>query len=160
MSEDYAEMRLLRVQAQTMPAILLSLVQECRRRFVSAAQLLDLQEERFAYLHRPGGDEVVEIAFLQGLYEVLMGRYIREVHDAQIAIHEPAEDLEVRRWTQYAYWALIPRIAGEDSMARNVMRAIGAHPCPDRRSAHNALVDAAVNMTMPPMPKPAPQWPR
>jgi hypothetical protein len=156
-AHDDAEGRLIAAQIQTMPAILTSLVWACRDRFVSAARLLDLQGEDFAHLHRPGGDQRIEVGQLSGLYETLMLRYLREVYDSQTVMFEPTDELELRRWTQYAYWALIPKIAVDDAMARDVMRAIGAHPCRSQASAFNALVDAAVNMTMPPMPKPEPK---
>ena len=146
---------LLEAQDASRRSGLTALVEQSRERFRTAADLLNLPMSDRQIYERPLPDERVDLGPLVLFWNALCRRYADEIYDAQLNLLERPENHEAESWSQYLYWALIPALVTDNAVARNVMRAIGAHVSQSPEDAARTLETLAKDLRLPaPPPRP------
>jgi hypothetical protein len=138
-----------RIQKASEISILTALIQQCRTRFLRAAQLLEHDQDIPLIYGRPNPDEKFDLEPIMPVYEILGIRFRKELYTGQIDMLEDVNDHEMHDWTRYAYHRLLPALVDVDSFARNLMQAIGMHPCKTPHLSEDALVTFAAEMELP-----------
>jgi hypothetical protein len=120
----------------------------CRRRYLRAAQLMEIPRTRLGPIDTLGASEPVTLLPLQDSWKVVCQRYCKEAADHQLNLLDNEAGTE-RQWGKWVYHVFFPTILQDDEFVRNVLRAVGAIPCTDAKIAATALTAALKNMTLP-----------
>lgn len=134
---------------------LYSLAMACRRRFLRAADLLELRGPVFEKLTGFGVRESIDLWPLLRPFEVLAERYNAVFYSPQGDLFATPADAQDAKWSRYFYVALMPQLLNDDEIVRNVLRALRAIPSDDPREAAVALGQHFSEMTL---PQTEPRW--
>jgi hypothetical protein len=52
-------------------------------------------------------------------------------------------------WSQFVYWELIPTLVRDDTLVRNVLRALGGLPCKSPEQAASTVYQHFLEMNLP-----------
>ncbi|SDT87155.1 hypothetical protein SAMN05216296_0094 [Pseudomonas pohangensis] len=143
------------IQRECSNAYLHSLVMTCRRKFLCAAKLLELQSAAISRLRDFGLDGQINIWPLYSPYEVLSERYLELFYSPQLEIFRDRSNMQDEKWFKYFHHALIPTLIADDEIVRNVLRSVGGLPSKQPKDAAMALKHYFSEMTL---PDSAPLW--
>jgi hypothetical protein len=126
-----------RYQREGASANLFSLVMSCRRRFLNAARLLEVNKKIIDDLSRFGIDQPVDLWPLLAPFTLLAERYIEHFFNPQDNLFHEQLERQDEQWSKYFYQILVPHILSNDEAVRNILRSVGALPCslPEQTSA-------------------------
>ena len=141
-------------QADGAKTDLFALYSLCRRRFLHAADLLELPRDRLGPIAAMSGWETVDLAPLLPAWSILCGRYRDEGYDPQVNLFAPSASAPAEAWSRFVHHRLFPTLARDDELVRNVLRAVGAIPCRSSANAAEALCLRLTEMTLPDTPPP------
>jgi hypothetical protein len=134
--------------AQAAPA-LHCLAMSCRRRFLSAAALVELRGPVVDSLRDFGVSQGLDVALLLGAWERVCERYLSERYDPQTSLFQ-AHDRQVERaWGVFLYQHLLPELVRNDELVRNVLRALGGLPSRAPKAAAEAVELHLAEMSLP-----------
>jgi hypothetical protein len=138
------------IQAETRIQMLHNLAMTCQRRFLLAADLVEISGPAIKGL-REFGFQSVELRPLIPAWQCLCLRYQTELDDPQMSLFQEHDRLSQLReaWGQFVYWKLIPKLVQDDSLVRNVLRSLGGLPCQSPEQAANAVYQHFLEMTLP-----------
>jgi len=125
-----------------------SLFRSCRRKFLNAAQLLELRGAAVESL-REWGLKSVNLWPLMNMHGVVCDRYVDEFFSPQANLFGSPADAQDAKWSQYYYNVLVPHLLLNDEFVRNVLRAMMAIPCKNPQVARDALIQFMSEMTLP-----------
>tara|TARA_A100001391_G_scaffold65342_1_gene40931 strand:+ start:22000 stop:22479 length:480 start_codon:yes stop_codon:yes gene_type:complete len=128
---------------------LYSLVMSCRRRFLKAARLLEVNSPALEKLTAFGVSSSVDVWPLLSPFSVLAERYVEHFFSPQAGLFPDPAEQQDERWNRYFYHVLVPHLVIEDEVVRNVLRAICALPCRQPDEAAMALTHYFSEMTLP-----------
>ncbi|MFN0072841.1 MAG: hypothetical protein ACKVVP_15255 [Chloroflexota bacterium] len=153
------------IQTGTAASDLTVLVKTCRDRYVRAADLLELRAEFVGRLRRLDGSEPVDVSPLLPAWRVLCTRYLEERFDPQVPLFGDHEEQETSAWVRFVHHSLVHWLAGDDAVARNVLRAVRAIPSKDPSAAVFAIPQHFCEMNINQQPlwasiEEIDQWPR
>lgn len=131
-----------------------ALFMACRRRFLNAASLLEVDGAEFEMLQELGY-QTVDLQPLMSMHSAICERYIEAFRSPQGSLFDSLEDEPELKWGHYFHHVLLPHLLLEDGVVRNVLRAMMAIPCRHPRRASEALVQHVSEMTL---PKTRPRW--
>ena len=127
------------IQKQGTSPYLFSLVMGCRRRYLDAAYLLEIDNE---HVQRIGdlASQRVDLSALLPAYDVLCQRYRDELHSWQDELWQTSrEDRIARAWSEFYYWRFVPTVIWEDTFVCNVLRGLGVLPARNVKDAIESL---------------------
>lgn len=130
-----------KIFAEWRPA-LSCLLEDCRRRFVRAAQLLEINDSE---IRRVQDASQVELRPLFEMFLELCDRYAKEVYTPQIDLFKSKDPLQI--WRTYYYHTMIPCLVANDDVVRNVLKATEILPSKHVGASMKALVDFAKYFT-------------
>ena len=140
---------LRRAQREGMVANLAYLVTAARRKYLNAANLLQLGGTAIERLRTLGLSAPVEAWPLFASFTVLSDRYIEHFFSPQVEVFATLKDLPDEKWGRYFYYVLMPHLLRNDDVVINTLRAVRALPCSRPEKAAEALVHHFTEMTMP-----------
>lgn len=120
-------------------AELFALYSVCRRRFLRAADLLGVTRDRLGPITTMGGSNPVDLAPLLAPWTILCRRYRDEAYEPQIDLFVQSATQPAELWGRFIHHYLFPALVRDDEVVRNVLRAVGAVPCPSPAEASHAL---------------------
>jgi hypothetical protein len=135
-------------QSASEKQMLFDLYGKCRRRYLRAAQLMEIPRAQLGAIDTLGASEPVTLLPLQHGWKVFCERYRKEAADYQLNLLDKEAGTE-RQWGKWVYNVFFPTILQDDEFVRNVLRAVGAIPCTDAKMAATALIATLTNMTLP-----------
>lgn len=124
------------------------LFMSCRRRFLDAARLLELNDSDFHKLISSGFD-TVDLSPLMSMYGVLCDRYAEQFFTPQEDLFGSPADAQDSKWNAYFHHVLIPHLIQEDEFVRNILRAMMVIPCKNSQFSSLALLNHLSEMTLP-----------
>ena len=137
-------------QQQTAARDISSLVMSCRRKYLLAAHLLELQSPELAALTAFGVDSGIEAGPLMQPFAVLAEMYVERFFTSQIDLLPETTQSQDEKWGSYLFGVLIPTLLNDDEAVRNILRAVGALPSEQgRHSAAAALCERFSEMSLP-----------
>jgi len=148
--DDFREMQ----RAGAMPC-LSSLFDACRRKFLNAANLLEVRSQAIERLRSVGTETRIDLWPLLNPFMVLAERYVAAFFSPQDALFPVPGGKEDERWSRYFHHVLLPHLLQHDELVRNVLRAVHALPCNDPQGAANAVGHFFAELTL---PETAPLW--
>jgi hypothetical protein len=148
--DDFREMQ----RAGAMPC-LSSLFDACRRKFLNAANLLEVRSPAIERLRSVGSDTRIDLWPLLNPFMVLAERYVVAFFSPQDSLFPTPGGKEDERWSRYFHHVLLPHLLQHDELVRNVLRAVHALPGNDPQSAASAIAQFFAEMTL---PETAPLW--
>lgn len=120
----------------------------CRRKFLNAARLMELDGPAIERVVAHGR-EAVSLWPLINMYSVACDRYCDAFFSPQVEIFpNPGESQDVT-WSKYFHHVLLPHLLEDDAFVRNVLRATMAIPCESPQDAGEALVQQLTEMELP-----------
>ncbi len=132
-----------------------SLVDACRRKFLNAANLLELCSPAIERLRTVGIETRIDLWPLLNPFMVLAERYVATFFSPQEALFPAPSGKEDERWSRYYHHVLLPHLLQHDELVRNVLRAVRALPCNDSQGAASAVGHFFAELTL---PETAPLW--
>lgn len=139
MEADVLNKKIFAEWPQTLP----SLLARCQRRFVRAAQLLEINDSE---IRRVRDASQVDIRPLLEMYLELCDRYVKEVHTPQIDLFKNKDPIEL--WRTYFYHTILPNLVENDDVVRNVLKATEILPSAKVGASMMALVESAKCITL------------
>lgn len=134
---------------------LYSLFDACRRKFLNAANLLEVRSPAIERLRSVGINTRIDLWPLLNPFVVLAERYIAAFFSPQGVLFPAPDGKEDERWSRYYHHVLLPHLLQQDELVRNVLRAVHALPCADPQGAASAISHFFAEMTL---PETAPLW--
>lgn len=131
-----------------------ALFMACRRRFLNAASLLEVDGAEVEVL-RESSRESLDLQPLMSIHAAICERYVEVFLSPQASLFANFEDEPDLRWGRYFHDVLVPHLLLEDVFVRNVLRAMMAIPCRNPQRSVDALVQHISEMTL---PKTRPRW--
>jgi hypothetical protein len=124
-------------QREGASANLFGLVMSCRRRFLNAARLLEINKKVIDDLSRFGVDQSIDLWPLLAPFSILTERYVENFFNPQDNLFHDLLERQDEQWSKYFYQILVPHILSNDEAVRNILRCVGALPCrqPEQASA-------------------------
>lgn len=122
-----------------------ALYQACARRYLDAANLLEVGGTVIEGISESLG-QAVDLAPLLPLFHHACVRYSDEIHSPQLDLW--GNDAFML-WSRHFHHAFIPRFLSDSRTVRDVLRVMNKLPCNDPLLASEALVAEVVNMTLP-----------
>ncbi|QLQ05381.1 MAG: hypothetical protein HZY76_04250 [Anaerolineae bacterium] len=132
-----------------------SLTMSCRRRFLLAADLIELRSPAVQRLHAFGQSERVDLTPLLPAWRCICERYLSSRYDSQISLFEDHRTQLATTWEQFVYHKLFPTLIRDNELVRNILRALGGLPCQSREQAASFVHQYVLEMTL---PDHAPLW--
>ena len=127
-----------------------SLVMSCRRKYLLAAHLLELQSPDLAALTAFGVDSGIEAGPLMQPFAVLAEKYVERFFTSQIDLLPETTHPQEEKWASYLFSVLIPTLLSDDEAVRNILRSVGALPSErGRQAAAAALCERFGEMSLP-----------
>ena len=120
----------------------------CRRKFINAANLLEIRGPVINKLRDFGFDRI-NLWPLMGMFKVVCERYIEEFYTGQEELFERHLGGQDMKWSRYWHHVLVPNLLQDDDFVRNVLRAMMAIPCKSPKQAGDALIQIILEMTLP-----------
>lgn len=148
--DDFREMQ----RAGAMPC-LSSLFDASRRKFLNAANLLEVRSPAIERLRSVGADTRIDLWPLLNPFMVLAERYVGTFFSPQDALFPAPDGKADECWSRYFHHVLLPYLLQQDELVRNVLRAVRALPCNDPQGAANAVGHFFAELTL---PETAPLW--
>jgi hypothetical protein len=148
--DDFREMQ----RAGAMPC-LSSLFDACRRKFLNAANLLEVRSPAIERLRSVGVETRIDLWPMLNPFMVLAERYVAAFFSPQAALFPAPGGKEDERWSRYFHQVLLPHMLQQDELVRNVLRAVRALPCNDPPGAASAVGHYFAEMTL---PETSPAW--
>ncbi|MCP5148715.1 MAG: hypothetical protein H6991_07790 [Pseudomonadales bacterium] len=136
-------------QHQTFRYAMSSLLSDCNRRFLRAADLLEVRGKGIEALEQSMMKGGTDLAPLLPAWEVLCTRYREELLSLQQDIFVEGDEQFIKPWTEFLYWHLFPVLRRNNKFVRNILRAVGLLPCHSTADAEQALVAELTEMTLP-----------
>jgi len=130
------------------------LIMACRRKFLNAANLLELHSPMLEKLNSFSVDAPIDIHPLLDPFSILAERYIEEYFSPQKNLFPALEQEQDVKWGHYYHQVLMPHLLANDDIVRNVLRAVRAIPSKKPQEAVIALKQHFIEMTFPEMPPP------
>jgi hypothetical protein len=143
------------IQRKNAAEALLSLAMTCRTRFLRAASLLEIGSEAINTLRAFGSHASVDVAPLMPAWQCLCDRYVSERYSAQLSLLRDGDSDLTEDWGKFLYHEMFPTMLRDDSLVRNVLRALGGLPCASTKQAAGAVRQHILEMTLPSSP---PLW--
>jgi hypothetical protein len=137
------------LQRSTARRDLSSLVVRCQKKYLQAAQLLELRSRDLEALSAHGVDLPIDPGPLAQPFAVLADKYVDRFFSPQIDLLPESTPAQDEKWLRYLYGILMPHLVLDDDVVRNVLRAVGA--LPSRQSCEAAL---ALSLRFAEMPLP------
>ena len=148
--DDFREMQ----RAGAMPC-LSSLFDACRRKFLNAANLLEVRSPAIEPLRSVGTETRIDLWPLLNPFMVLAERYVAAFFSPQDALFPVPGGKEDERWSRYFHHVLLPHLLQHDELVRNVLCAVHALPCANPQGAASAVGHFFAKLTL---PETAPLW--
>ncbi|MCC6176201.1 MAG: hypothetical protein IT305_12920 [Chloroflexi bacterium] len=126
-----------------------SLARQCGRRFLRAANLVDMRSKSIDSLRHTIAIESIDLMPLVPAWYVICDRYLAEQYNPQLALLPDLVEDEPERWNRFVHHHLLPELVRDDELVRNVLRALGALPCKSPSDAASAVRSHFLNMTLP-----------
>lgn len=126
-----------------------SLVMTCRRKFLNAAQLLELRSDAISKLASFGVDAPVDVWPLLTPFSVLTERYATQLFSPQESLFQVPSEKQDEKWGRYFHHILVPHLIASDEVVRNVLRAVRALPSRHPEQAAVTLGQHFAEMTLP-----------
>jgi hypothetical protein len=130
-------------------------VRLCRRRFLYAADLLEMNGPAIETLRDFGQIRPIDVVPLFPAWRVLCDRYLVELYDPQLRLFGNPETDAVYAWTEFVHRRLFERLVRDDELVRNVLRGLGGLPC---RSPAQAVQGVFIYLSGMTLPNSAPAW--
>ena len=137
------------IQRNSATSFLGALVAGSKRRFIASARLLEWSSPILVALEDFGVAKSTDIWPLFSSFEILCVRYQNERYSAQIPLFPEPDRAPDEQWQQYYYWILLPHLLQDDSIVRNVLRAVGALPTVNNTLAVDSIRQYFSDMTLP-----------
>lgn len=134
---------------------LFSLAMSCRRRFLLAADLVEMRGPAMKKLRIFGQLERIDLAPLLPAWRCLCDRYLSSHYNPQLSLFEDRRSQIITEWEQFVYHKLFPTLIRSDELVRNVLRALGGLPCRAPEQAAASVHQHLLEMTL---PDDAPPW--
>lgn len=126
-----------------------SLVMACRRRYLDAARLLEVDENNLSRV-RELALQPVDLSLLAVAYREICKRYRDELHSPQGELWEPShQDRIMKAWNEFYYCRFVPTVLWEDEFVRNVLRCVGALSANDQHGPATSLQLYITEMYLP-----------
>lgn len=125
------------------------LAMTCRRRFLLSANLVEIRGPVIDGLCKFGSWESVDLGPLIRAWRCLCDRYRAELYDPQMSLFRDPKSQLMEDWDRFVYRELIPELVRDDSLVRNVLRALGGLPCKSPEKAADAVYRHFLAMTLP-----------
>ena len=113
-------------QREGASANLLSLVMSCRRHFLNAARLMEINKKIIDNLSRFAIDQPVDLWPLLAPFTLLAERYIEHFFNLQDNLFLEHLERQDEQWWKYFYQILVLHILSNDEAVRNILRCVGA----------------------------------
>lgn len=127
---------------------LAALYQVCARRYVDAANLLEIGGPVIEGV-RQSLYETTDLKPLLPLFRRVCERYNDEVYSPQTELWGSEQNDAFMLWSRYFHHHFVPAFVSENRTVRDVLRAMRKLPCDDPLLAGEALVAEVANMTLP-----------
>lgn len=138
-----------RAQQEWAMPVLSSLIEKCLRRYLRAANLLQLRDEQFEKLHKAIIDGGWDLSALNSLWQTVCDRFGEEVYDPQLEIFRDHDTAMLEKWGEFLHQRLLPALCREDECVRDVLRAVELLPSKSRHGAARALAHYVEDMILP-----------
>ena len=139
---------LIRHQREAAGTYLLALFNTCRRRYVGAMNLVQNSTASLPKLHTLGVTDSVDFVPLLPFWNTVCQRYMDELFDPQMELLSKTEP-QLKAFSEYIHWLLIPTLSEDDETVRNVLRAMQVLPCNSSETAVQSLVAYVTEMKQP-----------
>lgn len=130
---------------------LFELYQACARRYVEAADLLEVDGPVIAAI-RKSFFGTVYLEPLLDVFQCVCERYNNEIYSPQTDLWDSDPHSDLVEWTRYFHSVFIPVLASKNHLVRDVLRVMDMLPCEDPELAGAALLAEVTNMTLPSLP--------
>lgn len=141
--------QLERLQEEWAQPALGSLVQSCRRRYLRAANLLQVRNDEVSRLRGASPEGGADLSPLLPFWSTDCSRYRKEAFDPQEDLFRE-HGVEIRaRWRGFVYQELWPMLYREAECVRNVLRGIGLLRSLSSTAAVAALVRFVEDLELP-----------
>lgn len=146
--------RLVHHQQHSFESYMAALVRTCIRRFRDAAYLVEANLDQWPKLEAANSGGIY-VYYLIPFWERVCERYNRDVYDPQLKLSLPGREIyhfavehvtEEAIFSQFVHWRLWPIIASENSLCRDVLRAVEALPTKNIQRAVSHLTDYVDDM--------------
>ena len=124
-----------------------SLVNQSRRKFLNAANLLQVHSPVITQM--AAKTEGIQLWPLSPFYQGLCERYIESFFTPQLDLIDPIKEGADQKWEQYFSWVLAPYLLKQNDLVRNILKAVGLLPCNNPTRASESLAFYADEMTLP-----------
>ena len=135
---SYDEELLDHLEATT-ALFLRSLMFDCRRRFLRAADLVGVRGEAIDALRAFGVTRGFDLRPLFPAWRALCDRYAIERYDPQQDLFLTEGARISSAWSHFVDDEIFPLVRMENEVVRNILRAIAGLPCRSREAAANAV---------------------
>ena len=96
------------------------LVMTCRRKFLNAAQLLELRSDAISKLASFGVDAPVDVWPLLTPFRALTERYATQLFSPQESLLQVPSEKQDEKWGIYFHHILVPQVKANDQLLRTV----------------------------------------
>lgn len=136
-------------QREGATANLFSLVMSCRRKFLNAARLLELNSQSIDRLSAFGVSTPIDLWPLLNPFIDLTERYVEHFFSPQDNLFHTHMERQDEQWSKYFHQILVPHVLANDEAVRNILRAVRALPSKDPEKAALALSNYFKETTLP-----------
>jgi hypothetical protein len=144
-----------RYQREGATANLFSLVMSCRRKFLNAARLLELNSNYIESLSDFGVSDTVDLWPLLNPFIDLTERYVEHFFSSQDNLFHLHMERQDEQWSKYFHQILIPHLLANDEVVRNILRAVRALPS---KNPDDAVISLNHYFKETTLPETAPAW--
>jgi len=126
-----------------------NLIDQCSRRFLKAAHLVNLRGPIIEGIDKAKYGGNIDLTPLLPAWEVICERYRQERLEFQGQLFQDHASYVLERWSQFLYWELLPALLEDDEFVRNVLRVSMLLPCHSTEGAAAAICHQLSELHLP-----------